>query len=122
MISAVVIRGMTARDIELAARTEVFKTHLCYVQSRLLNTSTAWHLQLSNNFCSLYKKETLPSEYCRAVIACARALYTNPLFVCCSFFTNKQHILAVIYIYKKLTTLKKLKNRHFPIIIHGNSL
>ena len=57
IISAVVLSGMVSSDTELAARTEVIKTHLRYAQSRAMNSNTVWYIKFSGNSYSLYKKD-----------------------------------------------------------------
>lgn len=56
IISAVVTGSIMSSDTELAARTEVIKTHLRYAQSRSMNSNTVWYIQFSSNSYSLYKK------------------------------------------------------------------
>jgi MSHA pilin protein MshC len=56
IISAFVAGSLMSSDTELAARTEVIKTHLRYAQSRSMNSNTIWYIQLSSNSYSLYKK------------------------------------------------------------------
>jgi MSHA pilin protein MshC len=55
IIGAVVASGLTSRDTELAARTEVIKTHLRYAQIRSMNSNTVWYIQFGSNTYSLYK-------------------------------------------------------------------
>jgi len=55
IISAVVIGSLMSSDTELAARTEVIKTHLRYAQSRSMNTNSVWYIQFSSNAYALYK-------------------------------------------------------------------
>ena len=56
IISAVVAGSMMSSDTELAAQTEVIKTHLSYTQTRSMNSDTVWYIQLSSNSYSLYRK------------------------------------------------------------------
>lgn len=55
IISAFVVSGMMSSDTELAARSEVLKTHLRYAQSRSMNSNTVWYIKFSSNTYSLYK-------------------------------------------------------------------
>lgn len=55
IIGAVAAGGLMNRDTELAARTEVMKTHLRYAQSRSMNSNTVWYIQFGSNTYSLYK-------------------------------------------------------------------
>lgn len=55
IISAVVGTGMMRNDTDLAAQTEVIKTHLRYAQLRSMNTDTVWYLKFTANAYELYK-------------------------------------------------------------------
>ena len=56
IISAVVAGSMMSSDTELAARTEVIKTHLRYAQTRSMNSNTVWYIQFGSNSYFLSKK------------------------------------------------------------------
>ena len=55
IISAVVAGSLMSSDTELAAQTEVIKTHLRYAQSRSMNSNLVWYIQFSATTYALYR-------------------------------------------------------------------
>lgn len=55
IISAVVASGLWRPDVDLAAQTEILKTHIRYAQSRAMNTDVIWGLDLSGGTYALFR-------------------------------------------------------------------
>lgn len=62
IMSAFVAGRFMQGDSDLAAQTEVIKTHLRYAQSRSMNTNSVWYIQFSSNSYALHKNGVAGSK------------------------------------------------------------